>query len=183
MLLNNLYKMVQSLIAKNDGDEYAKCKSYNGSEFTAYPGPLNSTMFEIANLLAKKQLSSYSYWFYALGSSDAPVTKDDFTVGALNADLTVEYLSDESNIIYDTENHKVTVTRAWSLTNTSTTLEVGVKEIGMFASYGALIWRELLGNKSFILQPLQAGKFTMTLEYNLLDYSSDAVTSIFNTDL
>lgn len=174
MLLSNFYKCVQSIITQNNGDSYAEIRSYTGTKTTAkrdyldLSGSVNS-MFDSTSLIARD--GSYSGCFY-LGSSDAEVTIDDFSLAPLNAELTVTYLSDKSSIVHDTDNHKVIVTRAWSLTNTSTTLSVDVKEIGFRAYQSYYIWREILGEKSFTLQPLQAGTFTMTLEYNLINYSN-----------
>lgn len=176
MILSNFYKCCQALITFNDGDSYATIKSYNGSELSAniayiYNGQGRGAMFESQSLIGTKSLTSYNY-SYMLGSSNKPVTSEDYGITPLNADLTVTYLADKSSITHDTENHKVIVTRAWSLTNTSTSLPVEVNEI-VYLNYGGIAtWRELLNEQSFTLQPLQAGTFTMTLEYNLVDYAS-----------
>ena len=160
------------------GDSYAIVKDYAGTERSANIAFINSigdaytqSMFEGTTLYALKTLNSINYGF-ALGSSDTAVTSNDYGYTPLNSALTVKYLEDKSTIVYNTENHKVTVTRSWSLTNTDTVLSVEVKEILYFRYNGIAIWRELLNEQSFTLQPLQAGTFTMTLEYDLVDYTN-----------
>lgn len=181
MILSNFYKCCQSLIAAADGDTFANVKTLSGNVISAYGNILlNSPWYNTQTLLENRNCYGFSSNYYTsgflLGSNDAPVTINDFQIAPLNAKLTVTYLQDKSVVNVDKEHHKVTTTRAWSLTNTSTSLSVEVKEIGFAPSTSTsdlvLIWREILGEQSFILQPLQAGTFTMTLEYNLVDYSN-----------
>lgn len=176
MILSNFYKCCQAAITYNNGDSYATIKDYRGAEHNAsisyiYNGQGDGAMFESTRLYGVKSLTYYNY-SYMLGSSNNPVTSEDYGFTPLNADLTVTYLSDKSSITHDTENHKVIVTRAWSLTNTSTILPVEVNEIVYLNNSGIATWKELLNEQSFTLQPLQAGTFTMTLEYNLVDYTN-----------
>ena len=136
LILSNFYKCCQSLIAVNDNDTYANVKTLNGQVKTALASYLlkssywykGETLFESTK---RSGLSSmYNQYGFLLGSNDTPVTLEDYQIAPLNAQLTVSYLTDKTIIDKDIEHHKITVTRAWSLTNTSTSLSVEVKEIG-----------------------------------------------------
>ena len=180
MILRNFYVGIQSAIAQNTDDTYGKIQLNNGSFSNATPNSIigtyyynNQTLLEKEYLQGSKSLANSGF---VLGSDDKEVTIEDYTIKPLNADLTVTFLKDKFNIIRNIEEHKITTIRAWSITNTSTTLAVDVKEIGAYSSTNdntrCLIWRETLKDKSFTLQPLQAGTFTMTMEYDLVNYSN-----------
>ena len=181
MLLSNFYKIIQSYIRSNSQEDYVKVKDRTGKEMGATLSLLTynvgTSMLDSYGLYSNITSMSDSNYGYVLGCSDAELTADDYTLGTLNADISVTALTSENSVIANVENHTVTSTFVWSITNTSTTLSVECKEIGYF-SRNILLWRELLGDKSFTLQPLQAGKFTMVLTYNYVNYSLNTASII-----
>ena len=181
MLLSNFYKIIQSYIRRNSEEEYVKVKDRSGKEMGASIDLLTynvgTSMLDCTGLYSNIYDVSASNFGYALGSNDTELTADDYTLGSLNANLSVTSLTSENSIIANIEEHSVTATIVWSITNTSSTLAIECKEVGYF-SRNILLWRELLGNKSFTLQPLQAGKFTMILTYNYVNYSLNTASLI-----